>query len=84
MRTASIQELPHDTESLLGLLAKGEEIGITYDLQVVARLVPEPRRRIPQPTELPDFIGRMRRIYGDYVMSEEEADAILDENKGPW
>jgi hypothetical protein len=30
------------------------------------------------------IMKRLREIYGDYVMPEKEAEAILDYNKGKW
>jgi hypothetical protein len=31
---------------------------------------------------MPDFIARLKKIQGEKVISAEEAEAILDENKG--
>jgi len=54
-------------------LRDGEEIQITRRRKVIARLVPE---QAPAPRVMPDFMGRMRAIYGDKVFEVSGADLI--------
>jgi len=57
------------------LLRSGEEILITKRRRVIARLTPEPTDRPP----LPDFLGRMKDIFGDRVMKVTGAQIIREE-----
>lgn len=62
MKSASIQDLRFSFGKIENLLRQGEEIQITDRRQVVATLVPEATSGKPA---MPDFIGRIRAIYGD-------------------
>jgi antitoxin (DNA-binding transcriptional repressor) of toxin-antitoxin stability system len=55
------------------LLRQGEEIQITKRRKVIGRLVPE---KPEKPKELPDFLGRMREIFGDKIFEETGASII--------
>ncbi|MGH9590616.1 MAG: type II toxin-antitoxin system Phd/YefM family antitoxin [Terracidiphilus sp.] len=63
MKSVSVRDLRYDFKKVERLLAEGDEIQITKRRTVIARMVPEPRPRPP----LPDFLGRLRKIYGDKV-----------------
>lgn len=63
MKSVSVRDLRYDFKKVERLLAEGDEIQITKRRTVIARIVPEPTRRPP----LPDFLGRLREIYGDKV-----------------
>ena len=81
MKTASVRELRQNFGSLLTWIKEGQEIQITMHRKVVARLIPdrtEPRKR----GRMPDFAARLRKIHGNKEISAENAQAILDENKG--
>ena len=79
MKTASVRDLRYDFKKIERLLHRGEEIQITKRRQVIARLVPENGR--PQ-AEMPDFLGRMRAIYGDKVFQVSGAELIArDRNR---
>jgi len=81
MKTASVRELRQNFGSLLAWLEDGQEIQITMRRRVVARLVPA-RPKSAAKVRMPDFIARLKKIHGEKVISAEEAQAILDENKG--
>lgn len=73
MKTASIRDLRYDFKKIEHLLAQGEEVQITKRKKVIARLVPEkPAQRPP----MPDFLGRMRKIYGDRMLETSGAELI--------
>jgi antitoxin (DNA-binding transcriptional repressor) of toxin-antitoxin stability system len=83
MKTASVRDLRQNFGSLLAWLEEGQEIQITMRRRVVARLVPDG----PKPAakiRMPDFAARLKKIHGEKVLSAEEAQAILDENKGRY
>ncbi len=73
MRQASVRDLRYAFKKIERLLHQGEEIQITKRRRVIARLVPEKDR--PQ-TAMPDFLGRMREIYGDKVFEVSGAELI--------
>jgi antitoxin (DNA-binding transcriptional repressor) of toxin-antitoxin stability system len=66
MRKASVRDLRYAFKKIERLLHQGEEIQITKRRRVIARLVPES----DQPAaEIPDFLGRLRAIYGEKVLA---------------
>ena len=75
MKTASVRDLRYDFAKIEHLLQQGEEIQITKRRKVIARLVPEKIARPP----LPDFLGRIRAIYGDKVFEMSGADLLAEE-----
>jgi len=64
-------------------LDDGQSIEITRRGRVIAHLSPAAANKAHK-AKKPDIMKRLREIYGDYVMPEEEAKAILDYNKGPY
>lgn len=62
MKTASLRDLRYSFKKVEHLLRQGEEVQITKRRRVIARLVPE---QTPATPEMPDFMGRMRAIYGN-------------------
>jgi antitoxin (DNA-binding transcriptional repressor) of toxin-antitoxin stability system len=76
MKTASIRDLRYSFKKIERLLRQGEEIQITKRRRVIARLVPE---NGDTPHELPDFLGRLRRIYGDKMLKVSGAELIAQD-----
>jgi antitoxin (DNA-binding transcriptional repressor) of toxin-antitoxin stability system len=72
MKTVSVRDLRYDFPKVERLLRSGEEIQITKRRKAIARLTPEPASRPP----LPDFLGRLKEIYGDKVLEVSGADLI--------
>ena len=72
MRKASIRDLRYDFKAIERLLHQGEEIEITKRQRVIARLVPERKLR----PRMPDFMARLKTIYGDKVMTVSGAELI--------
>ena len=60
MKSATVRDLRYRFPEVEASLREGKEIQITKRKRVIARLVPveHPRRAWP------DFLGRLRRIYG--------------------
>lgn len=78
MKSVSVRDLRYDFKKVERLLAEGDEIQITKRRTVIARIVPEPRPRPP----LPDFLGRLRAIYGDKVLPTTGADVVSWDRDG--
>jgi antitoxin (DNA-binding transcriptional repressor) of toxin-antitoxin stability system len=76
MKRASIRELRYGFPKLERLLREGEEIQITKRRRIIARLVPE---REPAPAEVPDFLGRLRAIYGDKMLDVSSAELLAED-----
>jgi antitoxin (DNA-binding transcriptional repressor) of toxin-antitoxin stability system len=83
MKTATVRDLRTKFPVLARWMEDGEKIEITRRGRVVAHLTPAGSARTRKP-ERPDILKRLHKIYGDYVMPEAEARAILDYNKGDW
>lgn len=76
MRKASIRDLRYRFSAVEDALRHGEEIQITKRKRVIARLLPpEP----PAAPEMPDFLGRMRKIFGKRRMKISGAQLIAED-----
>jgi antitoxin (DNA-binding transcriptional repressor) of toxin-antitoxin stability system len=75
MKTASVRDLRYDFAKIERLLTNGEEVQITKRRKVIAKLVPEKSAIRP---ELPDFVGRMRAIFGDKMVEVSGAELISE------
>lgn len=73
MKKASIRELRYAFPRIERLLRQGEEIQITKRRRVIARLVPEDTG---SPAERPDFVSRLRAIYGSKSLKVSGAELI--------
>jgi antitoxin (DNA-binding transcriptional repressor) of toxin-antitoxin stability system len=73
MKTASIRDLRYGFKKIERLLHQGEEIQITKRRRVIARLVPESAEAAKR---TPDFMARLRLIYGNKVLSVSGAELI--------
>jgi antitoxin (DNA-binding transcriptional repressor) of toxin-antitoxin stability system len=78
MKTVSVRDLRYDFPKVEEILKSGEEIRITKRRKVIARLTPEPVERPP----LPDFLGRMKEIFGDKVLTVTGAEIISEDRDG--
>lgn len=72
MKTVSVRDLRYDFKKVERLLRQGDEIQITKRRKVIARLTPERTERPP----LPDFMARLKEIYGDKVFEVSGAELI--------
>jgi antitoxin (DNA-binding transcriptional repressor) of toxin-antitoxin stability system len=76
MKKASVRDLRYAFRKIERLLHQGEEIQITKRCRVIARLVPENAQSSAQ---LPDFLKRLRTIYGDRVLEVSGAELIAQD-----
>jgi antitoxin (DNA-binding transcriptional repressor) of toxin-antitoxin stability system len=82
MKTVSVRDLRYDFPKVEALLRSGEEIRITKRRRVIARLTPEPAPELPGRPPMPDFLGRMRDIFGDRVLKVTGAEIISEDRDG--
>jgi antitoxin (DNA-binding transcriptional repressor) of toxin-antitoxin stability system len=78
MKQASVRDLRYAFKKIERLLHQGEEIQITKRRQVIARLVPESGRSA---VEMPDFLARLRAIYGDKTLKVSGAELIAEDRR---
>jgi len=76
MKKASIRDLRYGFRKIERLLHQGEEIQITKRRRVIARLVPEGDAGVVQ---LPDFLARLRSIYGEKPLPVTGAELIAED-----
>ena len=81
MKTASVRDLRYRFPEVETLLREGEEIEITKHRRVIAHLVPVVKRSTPR--RRPDFLARLRKIYGDKVLKVTGAE-LLARERGPY
>ena len=81
MKTATVRDLRYRFPEVETLLREGEEIEITKRRRVVARLVPVAKHSAPR--RRPDFLARLKKIYGDKVLKVTGAELIAQE-RGPY
>jgi len=76
MKKASVRDLRYGFKKIERLLHQGEEIQITKRRRVIARLVPESTETA---AEIPDFLARLRTIYGDKVLRVSGAELVSED-----
>ena len=76
MKKASIRDLRYGFPKIERLLRQGEEIHITKRRRVIARLVPE---NAESSAQMPDFLERLRTIYGGKTLKVSGADLIAQD-----
>ena len=76
MRKASVRDLRYAFRKIERLLHEGEEIQITKRRRVIARLVPE---RPSHAKRVPDFLARLRLIYGETPLKTTGADLTAED-----
>ncbi len=73
MKRASVRDLRYRFSLVEDLLREGQEVQITKRKRVIARLLPpEPSA----PVAMPDFLGRMKKIFGKKRMKSSGAEQI--------
>jgi antitoxin (DNA-binding transcriptional repressor) of toxin-antitoxin stability system len=75
MKTATIRQLKHATRTVLSWVAEGETVEVRNRRQPVALLSPLRRGR---PAARPDFLGRVRDLYGTRVLSTTGTDVVAE------
>jgi antitoxin (DNA-binding transcriptional repressor) of toxin-antitoxin stability system len=76
MRTATVRDLRYRFPEVETLLRDGEEVQITKRKRVIARLVPVSSAVC---AKRPDFLARLKRIYGDTVLKVSGAELLAQE-----
>ncbi len=75
MKKASVRDLRFNFKRIERLLKAGEEVEVTKRNRVIARLVPATTTR----PEMPDFMGRMRAMFGDKIFEPSNAELIAED-----
>ena len=76
MRKATIRDLRYHFSRVEDILQQEQEVQITRRKRVIARLLP------PQPAPKatrPDFLARLRRIYGEKILTPTGAQLLAGE-----
>jgi len=73
MKKASVRDLLYGFKRIERLLHQGEEVQITKRRRVIARLVPD---RAEVVRKIPDFLARLRAIYGNKVLTVTGAELV--------
>jgi len=75
MKTATIRELRHDTTAVLSWVAQGESVEVRRRGEPVALLSPRKRQ---SGVVRPDFLARIRSIYGDGALATSATELVSD------
>jgi antitoxin (DNA-binding transcriptional repressor) of toxin-antitoxin stability system len=73
MKRASVRDLRYDFPKVEKMLAEGEPIEITKRNQVIGTLTPA---NGSEQVKFPDFLGRLKKIYGNKVLKVSGAELI--------
>lgn len=73
IRRASVRDLRYRFAEVENLLMEGEAIQITKRKRVIAQLVPAQKAA---PRERPDFLARLKAIYGGKVQEVSGAELV--------
>ena len=76
MKKASVRDLRYRFSQVEDLLREGEEIEITKRRRVIARLRPI---RPARPPRRPDFLARLKKIYGEKTLKVSGAELLAEE-----
>ena len=71
-----------DFARVLAWVQAGEQVAITRRRQAVARLIPLPHRK-PVKGPMPDLAARLRKVFGQRVITDKAMKAITDHDRGP-
>jgi len=78
MKTATLRQLRHDFGSVFAWVEQGEAVGISKRGKLIALLSPPPAAKVAEPKKRPDFASRLRRIYGNLVLT---GDVVVEERE---
>ena len=76
MKTASVQELPQQWPEILRWVAAGEEVQVTQQDKVIAKVVPA------SPAPRPDFLARAKAIWGEQPPGKPLSELVLEARGG--
>lgn len=69
MKTATIRQIRHDFGTVLNWVEEGEQVEVSKRGKIVALITPPPAPKPARAKKRPDFAARLKRIYGDKVLS---------------
>ncbi|MBM3835700.1 MAG: prevent-host-death protein [Verrucomicrobia bacterium] len=69
MKTATVRQVRHDFGGVLNWIEEGEQVEILKRGRIVALMSPPPVAKKRRPKKRPDFLARLKRIYGDKVLA---------------
>ncbi len=78
MRKANVRDLRYRFPEVEALLREGEEIQITKRRRVIAWMVPV---KATLPVRRPDFLGRLKKLYGNKALKVAGADLLARERE---
>ena len=76
MKTASVQQLPQQWPEILRWVAAGEEVQVTLQDKVIAKVVPA------RPAPQPDFLARAKAIWGEQPPGKPLSELVLEARGG--
>ncbi len=76
MKTASVQQLPQQWPEILRWVAAGEEVQVTQQDKVIARVVPA--EAAPQP----DFLARAKAVWGEQPPGKPLSEVVSEARGG--
>jgi antitoxin (DNA-binding transcriptional repressor) of toxin-antitoxin stability system len=76
VKTASVQQLPEQWPEILRWVAEGEEVQVTQQDKVVARVVPA------KPAPQPDFLSRAKAIWGEQPAGKPLSEVVAEAREG--
>jgi antitoxin (DNA-binding transcriptional repressor) of toxin-antitoxin stability system len=76
MKTASVQQLPQQWPEILRWVAAGEEVQVTQQDKVIAKVVPA--TSAPRP----DFLARAKAIWGEEPSGKPLSELVLEARGG--
>ena len=76
MKSASVQQLPQQWPEILRWVAAGEEVQVTQQDKVIAKVVPA------RPVPRPDFLARAKAIWGEQPPGKPLSDLVLEARGG--
>ena len=76
MKTASVQQLPQQWPEILRWVAAGEEVQVTQQDKVIAKVVPA------SPAPRPDFLARAKAIWGEQPPGKPLSELVLEARGG--
>jgi antitoxin (DNA-binding transcriptional repressor) of toxin-antitoxin stability system len=74
MKTASVQQVPQKWSQILEWLAAGEEVEVTEQEKVIARVVP---------ATSPDFLARAKKIWSEQPAGKPLSELVDHSRGGP-
>ncbi len=77
VKTVSIRDLKHDTSTVLSWVEMGDRVEICKRGKPVAIMIRPDAKQ--QGSQRPDFLARLRSIYGDRILPSTATDLLAQE-----